>query len=192
MRYIQCIACMVFCALLVACSVGDEESGMQNDENLAANGEMVYEGVWCIDGSVCSTSTMTLNDTYFVLGTMPCGDLLRHIMPDNDVKGVTDDDYSASWDMVGYTEQALYYNIGKPSLVISATIDGVKCEVNVLIGQYNGFYVGASATYSKLSNVYKVAFPVSGCEVYDAVSEQLLWTSDKTAELSFVTTKRLK
>lgn len=180
---------MVVVAMLASCSLGDDENDVQHEPQTDAASVQSYDGTWSIDGKTCGSGTMLLDSANFVLTPMPCQAILNAVMPDSDVSDVGEADYVSAYDITGYSEQALYFGIRKPSVSVGATIDGTRRDVNLLVGWYGAFFVGASATYSRLSGVYKVTLPVSGYEVYEKNSDTLVATGDASVELTFVTKK---
>lgn len=190
MRPLRYLAVAVLMACLCGCFSDDEDAYLMNGAIYGNASETVYDGAWSVDGESAGSASMSLDSAMFTITPLPCRAILARLLPDRSIENVVETGYSAAYDIAAYSEQAVYFNIMKPSLAITADIDGARRRVDVNVGTYAGFAIGATATYSKLSDVYKIVMPICGCDIYDAESEEVVETSGVSAELVFLTTNR--
>lgn len=190
MKQFRCLFIML-AALFISCDYpSDDQSNLVYNDEYTGSSKLVYNGVWSIDEEDINEGIFSMDSTLFTLRLMPSEQLLKRLMPERKVENVGYADIFVIYELVGESEQALYFNIGQSAIPVHAVIDGEERIVDFAIGRYNGFSVGATATYSKLSGVYKFVFPITGYDIYDAERETLIETAEKAAELTFVTTKK--
>jgi len=191
MKKLVCLLFLLPVMLFTSCIGDSGDMEWIEDMNSVASDTYGYEGVWSIDDEAVSTGYMYLDSTFFTLRLMPCDVVMSQMMTGHKVENAGKADVTVACELVAQSEQALYFNINKHSFKIHANVDGEERIVDLLVGQYSGFSVGATATYSKLSDVYKVVFPITGYNIYDTEHETLFETDNKTLELTFTTTKRV-
>lgn len=178
--------------LFAACDYpGDDQSNLVYYDDYMDSSKFEYNGTWSIDEEEINDGQMFMDSTFFTLRLMPCEDLLTRMMPERKVENVGYADVFVIYDLATQSEQALYFNIRQSAIPVRAVIDGEERIVDIAIGRYHGLSTGATATYSKLSGVYKFVFPITGYDIYDTERETLLETADKTVELTFTTAKRV-
>lgn len=192
MKLYKLLCLFLVLGIFSACSEDDATTYNDIMSDAAGTSSSLYEGTWSIDGTNISTSELLQNESTFVIINTPYTALLGVLMPEKTISEVKDEAFSAAYDITGYSDQALYFNINKPTITLTANIDGVQRNVELMIGTFFGFNTGATATYSKLSDVFKIDIPISGYNVYDAESEELIESQSKAAELVFLTTKRTR
>jgi len=187
LRYIFILTSILW---LYGCNTDDDGVDELNNTDTYYSSQRVYSGTWSIDAATLGNAYILADSTTFTITPLPCSSILARLLPDRTIDNVVETDYSAAYDITAATDQAIYFNIRKPALTITANIDGVQRKVDVRVGTGWGLAIGATATYSKLSDVFKLVIPLSGCDIRDVESDELIDTSNETAELTFQTTKR--
>ena len=182
---------MSFLTLLAGC--GDETIGNGVSYDTSGTSAVAqYEGEWKIGNLNAGKAMMDVYTTGFGLVTIPYEAILRMAMPHRSVECGEDGGYVVPYDNIGYSQHALYMRLGASQWQTVATVDGKRYVVTICMEQQLGA-TGAcpNATYSKVSGVYSLAFPLRKVELGDdngTAGE----TVDTDLQVTFTTVTKLK
>lgn len=191
MRLWHGVMVIVSALCLGACDIGGDPYGRNDDVGYPGITVSSYEGTWFMNGGACGKSVVMVYDTGFNFMSLPSAVLLKNLLPEESVGDVEDLGYMVPYDDAGYTGQALYYSVNAERWDIKADINGRRRTVRVLFEPYASGGLGSVATYSKLSGVYKIVLQVRGFEIYDPMSGDMTGSGGASAELSFVTMRKV-
>ena len=178
--------------LLAGCGdeVGDNDRVSYDTSGTSAVAQ--YEGEWKIGNLNAGKARMEVYTTGFGLVTIPYASILRMARPHRNVECDTDGGYVVPYDNIGYSQHAIYMRLGATHWQTVATVDGKHYAVTISMEQPLGT-AGAypTATYSKVSGVYSLAFPLQKIELGDG-SGTPCETVDTDLTVTFTTITKLK
>ncbi len=181
---------VVLAVLLTACSSSENNGPMSDVDGTAVVAS--YEGHWQVGTHNAGDGDMTVYTTGFSFDAVPMGAMLRMIMPHRKVENVAKVGYVVPFENIGYSQHAVYMRLSASSWEAEATIDGTKYRTVVcMVTPAVHPSVSPSATYSKISGVYNMAFPLHKVELYDT-DGHLQETVDTNLQVAFVTTSKKK
>ena len=146
--------------LLLAGCVADDTADMPSADT-ASTPSSVYDGEWKVDGSDAGEGGMAVYASGFALSSVPYGAMLRAALPGRTVECAAGGGYMVPYDNIGYSQQAVYMRLGASRWVVAAVVDGTPRTAVILLDEPLGLGGnGASATFSRVSGVYSLTFPL--------------------------------
>lgn len=157
----------VLTLLLAACGTDGMADLPSADAGSAPSA--VYDGEWKVEGADAGAGEMAVYTSGFAFSTVPYGAILRAALPGRSVECREDGGYMVPYDNIGYSQQAVYMRLGASQWVVTAVVDGTPLTALLLLDEPLGQGgSGASATFSRVSGVYSMAFPLREVSLLDS------------------------
>lgn len=179
-------------ALWLAAGCGISDDGGTGNASQGTPAAVRYEGEWRTDGHSMGRGYMMAYGSDFALSDIPYAAILRTAMPRRAIECGSSAIRVVPYDNIGYSQQAVYMRLTATQWMVPAMIDGklytaVLCMANMTDPAAST----ASATYSKVSGVYNMSFPLKEVRLLDA-DRQLCETVPAAMQITFVSVTRIK
>lgn len=191
-RWFATLAVMAMTALLtVSCNDEEDYYPMSTDPDVSAVG--TYQGRWFVDGEADVESICEVGLTGIVFDNAPMRTLVARLQPDCDTTTVSNSGtYWLNWLCLGQSKQAAYFAITTTEWSATGNNDGTPWTTWLTFAPYSSSNGASEATYSLLSDIYKLVMRVDGSAL--SSDGKLDYANVETAAvtLEFVTIKKLK
>ena len=182
---------MALAVFVTGCSDEAQENewfGAPNATTLVAR----YEGEWKVGNHYAGKGEVGVYSTGFDLSTVPYAAILRMAMPHRNVECDADKGYVVPYNNIGYSQHAVYMKLGASQWLTKATVDGKTYSAILYMAQPSGQQTAyPNATFSKVSGVYSMVFPLLKVELLGSKGE-LCETVDADLQITFTTTTKKK
>lgn len=175
--------------LLAGCGISDDDN--MGDTSQDSPAAVRYAGEWRVDSHRIGSGTMTVYASGFALADIPYAAILRTAMPGRTVECGTTCTYVAPYTSIGYSQQAVYMRLTASQWVVPAVVDGTRyTAIFCMADMLDPAASTASATYSKVSGVYNMSFPLKEVRLLDG-GERLCETVPAALQITFASVTRL-
>ena len=182
---------MALAVVVTGCSDEAQDNGGLGDPN-ATTLVARYEGEWKVGNHYAGKGEVGVYSTGFDLSTIPYAAILRMAMPHRNVECDDDNGYVVPYNNIGYSQHAVYMKLGASQWLTKATVDGKTYSAILYMAQPSGQQTAyPNATFSKVSGVYSMVFPLLKVELLDSKGEQCE-TVDANLQITFTTTTKKK